>query len=214
MFTGIIEELGTIKSIKRGTDDFIIEIAAPKLTPEVTLGDSIAVNGICLTAASKTSGAFTVDVMPETLAKSDLDEIKPGEAVNLERALTLSSRLGGHMVAGHVDGVGTIRSKTVQKNALIIKMSAPEAVTRYLVDRGSVAADGISLTVIDYGQGHITVSIIPHTAKMTTLGFKKSGDKVNLEADMIGKYVAKFVAQHQGPRPGITMDALRENGFE
>lgn len=213
MFTGIIEELGVIKSIKRGAEDFIIEIATPKLVPELNIGDSVAVNGICLTVTKKTRDSFTVDVMPETVLKTNLNELKLGESVNLERAAMLSSRLGGHLVTGHVDAVGVIKSKTGQQNALLIKIEAPEMVTRYLIDRGSIAIDGISLTVMDYGNGHVTVSIIPHTAKVTTLGFKGPGDRVNLEADLIGKYVEKFVSGRKEKDSGLSMEKLRELGF-
>jgi riboflavin synthase len=213
VFTGIIEELGAVQSIRRGGDQFTLEIMAPKLAPSLEIGDSIAVNGICLTVTTKTGSSFTVDVMPETVAKTDLNELKMGEMVNLERAMTLSGRLGGHLVAGHVDGVGVIKSKVSQKNALIIKIDTPATVTRYLIERGSIAIDGISLTVIDYGDAHVTVSIIPHTAKVTTLGFKGSGDRVNLEADVIGKYVEKFVGNRQGQNTGLTIDKLREYGF-
>lgn len=213
MFTGIIEELGAVQSIKRGGEQFILEIMAPKLVPGLEIGDSVAVNGICLTVTTKTGGGFTVDVMPETVSKTDLSDLRVGEMVNLERAMTLSSRLGGHMVAGHVDGVGVVRSKLSQKNALVIKIAAPPTVTRYLIERGSIAVDGISLTVIDYGEDHVTVSIIPHTAKVTTLGFKGPGDRVNLEADLIGKYVEKFISNRQGKSPELTIDKLREYGF-
>jgi len=213
VFTGIIEELGKIKSITRGAEQYILEIEAPELAPGVEIGDSVAVNGICLTATTKSASGFTVDVMPETVAKTNLNDLKRGEVVNLERAMTLSSRLGGHMVAGHVDGVGMIQSKVSEKNALKIKISAPESVTRYLIDRGSIAVDGISLTVMDYGPESVTVSIIPHTAEITTLGFKGPGDKVNLEADLIGKYVEKFTSGRQGQKSGLTMDKLQELGF-
>lgn len=213
MFTGIIEDLGSIKSIKRGARDFIIEIEAPRLVPELAIGDSIAVNGTCLTVTVKSKLSFTVDVMPETISKTALSDLKKGDKVNLERAMTLSSRLGGHMVAGHVDGVGVIKSKKGDSNALLIKISAPESVTRYLIDRGSIAIDGISLTVMDYGDDFVAVSIIPHTAKVTTLGFKEPGDKVNLEADLIGKYVEKFVGKQKDKDPELTMDKLREHGF-
>lgn len=213
MFTGIIEELGTVRAVKRGAEQFVLEITAPRLIPGLEIGDSIAVNGVCLTVTTKTGGSFTVDVMPETVAKTGLNEFKPGEMVNLERAVTPSSRLGGHMVTGHVDGIGTISSKTNRKNALLIKIAAPPVVTRYLIERGSIAVDGISLTVIDYGEDYVAVSIIPHTAKVTTLGFKVPGDRVNLEADVIGKYVEKFVGNRQGQDAGLTIDKLHEYGF-
>ncbi len=214
MFTGIIEELGKVKAIKRGAKEFVIEIGAPKLTPELQIGDSVAVNGVCLTATTKSVSGFTVDVMPETVVKTDLEELARGETVNLERAMTLSSRLGGHMVSGHVDAVGAITSKTVQQNALLIRIEAPASVTRFLIERGSIAVDGISLTVMEYGAAYVTVSIIPHTAKMTTLGFKGPGDRVNLEADLIGKYVEKFINKKDGDKsPGLTVDKLRDMGF-
>ncbi|MCL6471597.1 MAG: riboflavin synthase [Firmicutes bacterium] len=213
MFTGIIEELGTTKSIRRAGKDFVIEIEAPSLVPELAIGDSVAVNGVCLTVTAKSDTSFTVDVMPETVAKTDLGELRVGEKVNLERALTLSARLGGHIVAGHVDAVGTIKSKVAEKNALLIKITAPESVTRYLIDRGSIAIDGISLTVMDYGDDYVSVSIIPHTAKVTTLGFKEPGDKVNLESDLIGKYVEKFLSKEKEKKSGLTMEKLRDFGF-
>ncbi|HCG99400.1 MAG TPA: riboflavin synthase [Actinobacteria bacterium] len=213
MFTGIIEELGTIQAIRRGADQFVLDIKAPRLVAGVEIGDSVAVNGICLTVTTKTRDGFTVDVMPETVTKTNLDDIKSGETVNLERAMTMSSRLGGHMVSGHVDGVGTITSKSKAENALIIRISAPEAVTRYLIGRGSIAVDGISLTVMDYGDEYVVVSIIPHTASVTTLGFKRPGDIVNLEADLIGKYIEKFMSGQQKKTPGLTLETLREHGF-
>ncbi len=213
MFTGIIEDLGSIKSIRKGAKDFIVEVEAPKLAPKLAVGDSVTVNGICLTVTTKSGTGFTVDVMPETITKTALNDLKKGDKVNLERAMALSSRLGGHMVAGHVDGVGVIKSKKEDSNALLIKISAPDSITHYLIDRGSIAIDGISLTVMGFGNDFVAVSIIPHTAKVTTLGFKKPGDKVNLEADLIGKYVEKFVSKEKEKDSGLTMDKLREHGF-
>jgi riboflavin synthase len=213
MFTGIIEELGVVQSIRRGAEQFVLEIKAPQLVDGVAIGDSVAVNGICLTVTTKTRDGFTVDVMPETVSKTDLNNIKSGETVNLERAMTLSSRLGGHMVSGHVDGVGVIKSKTKEENALLIRIAAPDPVTRYLIERGSIAVDGISLTVMGYGDGYVDVSIIPHTAMKTTLGLKGPGDKVNLEADLIGKYVEKFISGREKKTAGLTLDTLREHGF-
>jgi len=213
MFTGIIEELGVMQSIRRGGEQFVMEIEAPELMPGLEIGDSVAVNGVCLTVTAKKDGSFTVDVMPETVAKTDLNELKRGEKVNLERAMTLSSRLGGHMVAGHVDGVGIIKSKLSEKNALKIKIAASREVTRFLIDRGSIAVDGISLTVVDYGDDYVIVSIIPHTAQATTLGFKEPGDRVNLEADLIGKYVEKFISGRQEQGSRLTIGKLREYGY-
>jgi riboflavin synthase len=198
MFTGIVEELGTLKSIKRSSTDFILEIAAPLITADLAIGDSVAVNGICLTVTMKGKEMFAVDVMPETLNNTNLQKLKPGSSVNLERALTMSSRLGGHLVSGHVDGVGIIKSKKEDSNAVVVQIKAPESVTRYLIDRGSITVDGISLTVMGLAADAITVSLIPHTAKITTLGQKKKGDTVNLEADLIGKYVEKFVSVERG----------------
>jgi riboflavin synthase len=227
MFTGIIEELGKLISIKKGSLEYMLSLAAPTLAPTLNIGDSVAVNGICLTVTTKTNDSFTVDVMPETVKKTNLSNLKSGSTVNLERALTLGTRLGGHLVSGHVDGVGTIKSKTLKGNALLIKMDAPRSVTRYLIDRGSIAVDGISLTVMDFGEDFVVVSIIPHTAKMTTLGFKDKGDTVNLEADLIGKYVERFLSQGRNPGKtkeprlksedekdtGLTMKKLSEAGF-
>jgi riboflavin synthase len=218
MFTGIVEELGKVISVKKSRVDYILSLAAPFLAPGLNIGDSVAVNGICLTVTSKTGNSFAVDVMPETVKKTNLVRIKAGSTVNLERALTLSGRLGGHMVSGHVDGVGIIRSKTKKGNALLINIEAPESVTRYLIDRGSIAVDGISLTVMDIGVNLITISIIPHTAKVTTLGFKDKGDTVNLEADLIGKYVEKFLKSKEKENVNsvngvISLDKLSESGF-
>jgi riboflavin synthase len=227
MFTGIVEELGKLISIKKGASEYVLSLAAPMLTPTLNIGDSVAVNGICLTVTTKTHDGFTVDVMPETVRKTNLSKLKSGSTVNLERALTLGTRLGGHLVSGHVDGVGTIKSKTLKGNALLIKIDAPKSVTRFLIDRGSIAIDGISLTVMDFGEDSVVVSIIPHTAKMTTLGFKDKGDTVNLEADLIGKYVEKFLRQglnagkaqefqqesKDKKDAGLTMQKLSETGF-
>lgn len=218
MFTGIIEELGTIKSLEVKSKNPAIELLAAEILSDINIGDSISVNGVCLTVISFTRGSFKVEVMPETLKKTALSGLKRGDKVNLERALPLGGRLGGHLVSGHIDGVGEIIKKYRETNAVVIAIEASPEVLKYVIPKGSIAIDGISLTVVELKQNSFTVSLIPHTAKMTTLGFKQPGDMVNLEGDMIGKYVEKFIS---GPKkkdtvfsPGnITMDVLIEKGF-
>lgn len=211
MFTGIIEEVGAIQSVGRGPERRTLTILAPATGAELSEGDSVNVSGVCLTVSAKQGNSFTVDLAPETLGHSNLDELKPGAAVNLERALKMSDRLGGHLVAGHVDVVGTVTDRKREGNAIILKVRVAPSVTRYLVERGSVAVDGISLTVVETGRDAFAVSVIPHTAKVTTLGFKGPGDTVNVEVDMIAKYVEKFVAG--GSREDLTIDKLRKHGF-
>ncbi len=194
MFTGIIEGLATITAIRpAGAGGRRFTLRADFELHGSKVGDSISVSGACLTAVSIEGRTFAVDVSPETLARSTFAQAAVGERVNLERALRLSDRLDGHLVSGHVDGTGVIVSRRAEANAVILGFSAPPEVTRFLIEKGSVAVDGISLTVNTCdGQG-FTVSIIPHTAGITTLGFRKVGDAVNLEADLIGKYVERFV---------------------
>ena len=215
IFTGIIEELGAVKNINRGPHSFQINIAAQKVVEDLKIGDSIAVNGVCLTVTSFSTTHFIADVMPETLNKTNLKELKGGMQVNLERALTLNSRLGGHLVQGHVDAIGTILQKERLDIAVIFRIEAPPEVLKYTVNKGSIAIDGISLTVVDVFTDSFTVSLIPHTAKYTTLGFKEPGVTVNLESDVIGRYVEKLLGNNQ---PGtkaksLTTSFLAENGF-
>ena len=213
MFTGIIEEVGTVKSIGGG----VLAINAQKVLEDVQLGDSIAVNGVCLTVTSFTSKGFTADVMPETLRRSSLGELKHGSPVNLERALTLSSRLGGHIVSGHIDGTGTISDMTREDNAVWVTVQTKPDLLKYMIEKGSIAIDGVSLTIVYVDDGCFKVSVIPHTGEETILLKKKPGDTVNLECDLIGKYVEKLLfgkaEETQKSSGGITEAFLAENGF-
>lgn len=213
MFTGIVEEIGTIESVSRGTASYILKIRADKVLGGTVEGDSIAVNGLCLTATSIENGSFTADVMPESLRRSSLAALKKGDSVNLERALSLSSRLGGHIVTGHIDGVGTIVKYKNEGNAVWITISAPESIMHYIVEKGSIAIDGVSLTVAAVGADWFKVSIIPHTGAKTILLQKREGDRVNLENDIIGKYIEKLCAPSTKAGGGITAEFLAENGF-
>lgn len=215
MFTGIIEELGTLKNISHGAASAQLTIAAEKVLEDIQIGDSIAVNGVCLTVTHFTTRQFTADVMAETLDKTNLGSLPPGERVNLERALRLQDRLGGHIVSGHIDGVGTIVSLEKQDLATLVTIMAPQAVLRYIIQKGSVAIDGTSLTVVDYQADRFRVSLIPHTAHATVLGAKKVGAKVNLEGDMIGKYIEKMLTLSSDKDKETTMDLgfLAKHGF-
>jgi len=212
MFTGIIEELGTVRSVEVRGEGARLTVEAPGIVAGARRGDSVAVNGVCLTITERTETAFAADVMAETMAKTNLGQLRRGARVNLERALRLGDRLGGHLVTGHVDGVGTITGRERVGIATVVTIRAPQEVVRYLIPKGSVAVDGISLTVVEVRGDAFTVSIIPHTAAVTTLGFKQPGDTVNLEADVIGKYVARFLRREEGGQ-GITLDFLARSGF-
>lgn len=215
IFTGIIEEMGTVQGIQRGNNSFKINIAARKVLQDTKVGDSIAVDGVCLTVTKYEAGHFLADVMPETMEKTTLKLLKNGSQVNLERALRLSDRLGGHLVQGHVDGIGTIAQKDKNDIAIIYKINAPPAVLKYTVTKGSIAIDGISLTVIDVTSDYLTVSLIPHTAHLTTLGGKNAGKQVNLESDLIGRYVEKLMQTGDDikEQKGLDMNFLSEHGF-
>jgi riboflavin synthase len=195
MFTGIIEELGTVVSLEDQGDAVRLTVHGPVVTSDAGEGDSIAVNGCCLTVVTTHDGSFTADVMRETLAKTSLGEFEPGTRVNLERAVTPTTRLGGHIVQGHVDGTGTVVSRTPSEHWEIVEISVPAELERYLVAKGSITVDGISLTVVEIGPDSFTVSLIPETLARTTLGFKQPGDVVNLEVDVIAKYVEKMVTR-------------------
>lgn len=218
MFTGLIEEIGSVTAIKAGKNSYQFSIKANKVLEATKIGDSICTNGACLTVTEMTSQGFTVDLMSETVEKTNFSALKVGSIVNLERAMRLSDRLGGHMVSGHIDGIGIIKSIDKDDIAWRIKISATSSVLLQMIDKGSIAIDGISLTIIKVEQDHFEVSIIPHTAKETTLLIKRVQDTVNLETDMIGKYVQRFVNQSNSqtknqPKSSVDMDFLAKNGF-
>ncbi|CAN5157760.1 MAG: riboflavin synthase [Nocardioides sp.] len=193
MFTGIVEELGTVAAIEDQGDAIRLTIAASTVLSDARLGDSIAVNGCCLTVATCGDGTWTADLMAETLAKTSLNGVQIGDAVNLERAVTASTRLGGHIVQGHVDGTGTVLARTPSEHWEIVEISVPTRLARYLVDKGSVTVDGVSLTVVEAGPDRFSVSLIPETLTRTTLGTRQVGDLVNLEADVLAKHVEKLL---------------------
>ena len=210
MFTGIIEEVGTVQRIGGGS----LAIAAETVLTDAHLGDSIAVNGICLTVTSFDRHHFTADVMPETVRRTSLAELRKGSPVNLERALSLSSRLGGHIVSGHIDGIGHVARIATDGIARVITISIPKDMEPFIVEKGSITIDGISLTVVSVGSSQFSVSIIPHTMANTTLMDKHPGAIVNLETDVIGKYVHSFTVGHpSSASSGLTMEKLLENGF-
>jgi len=209
MFTGIIEGLGSVKSLIRRGDDSSLEIDVPFDMTDVKPGDSMAVNGACLTITTLRGGLFTADVSAETLSKTNLGRLRVGEKVNLEKALRMSDFLGGHLVLGHVDCVGRICEKEVRSNSIIFGVEIDRGLDRYIVEKGSVTVDGISLTVNRYENNRFYVNIIPHTAKMTTLGFKQRGDFVNIETDILAKYIEKMLH----PKQEMDMNFLSEHGF-
>ena len=194
MFTGIVEELGTVAGVEDQGDAMRITIHAEHVLADAGLGDSIAVNGCCLTVAERDGDTWTADVMQETLDKTSLAGVQPGDKVNLERAVTPTTRLGGHIVQGHVDGVGTIASRTPSEHWEAVDVSMPSELARYLVDKGSVTVDGVSLTVVEARADGFTVSLIPETLARTTLGGRRPGDRVNLEVDILAKHVEKLLA--------------------
>ncbi|WP_346685243.1 riboflavin synthase [Megamonas hypermegale] len=218
MFTGIIEEIGIIRNIVKGSRSIKLTITAKKVLENTNLGDSIAVNGVCLTVTALGKDGFTADVMPESMSKTNMGRLKPGDRVNLERALTLSSRLGGHIVSGHIDGVGDIINMEKDDNAVRVTLTSVPKVMKYIVSEGSVALDGVSLTVAHLRDNDFTVSLIPHTAQVTTLLDKKVGDKLNIENDVVGKYVERLLSFSDKDKvveknSAISLKFLRENGF-
>lgn len=215
MFTGIVEEIGTVKSVVSGTDCGEITISADKVLDGTKPGDSIAVNGVCLTVTKLFSDSFTADVMPETLRRSNLGGLINGSRVNLERAMSADGRFGGHIVSGHIDGVGTVSEMKREKNAVWVKVSAESGILRLIVEKGSIAIDGISLTVAKVNDKSFSVSVIPHTGLQTTLLEKKPGDSVNLENDIVGKYVMKLMqpSQENESESKITEEFLSRYGF-
>ncbi len=217
MFTGIVEEMGAVTACDRSLAGTKLTVMASAVLSDLAIGHSISVNGVCLTAVACSDRDFSVEISPESLAVTTLGQLVPGAPVNLERAMKLTERIGGHLVSGHVDGIGTIRSRQPTGNAVVLAIEAPEAVLRYCITKGSITVDGISLTINEVAPHTFAVAIIPHTAKVTTLGLKQVGDTVNLESDLIGKYVERLL-QDRGqlaskPAPTIDRDYLQRRGL-
>lgn len=212
MFTGIIEEIGTVQAVHRGAASLALTVKAKIVLAQMQIGESIAVNGTCLTVTSFTADSFTADVMHETLLYTTLKCLHSGNPVNLERAMPMDGRFGGHIVAGHIDGVGTILSIQKDDNAVWYTIRAKEEILHYIVKKGSIAVDGISLTVAEISAGRFRVSLIPHTAACTTMGMCRVGDTVNLETDCLGKYIEKLL-KTPAPQSGITQAYLEKFGF-
>jgi len=217
MFTGIIEGLGTICGLRSGGDGQRLTVEADFPLEGTRIGDSIAVNGACLTAVTLDGRRFQADVSPETVARTAFSRSRIGERVNLERALRLSDRIDGHLVSGHIDAMGVLSSRQKKGNAIFIGFQVPEGLTRYMIEKGSVAVDGVSLTLNRVAAGGFEVCVIPHTAGLTTVGFKPVGAAVNIETDLIGKYVERFMGHRQGDAEGassgVDMRLLAKSGF-
>lgn len=212
MFTGLIEALGRINGIKKTAESAILTIEAPEIAPFVKIGDSIATNGVCLTVTSINGNLYTTDVMPITFTTTNLNLLNIGSRINLERAMTLQDRLDGHLVTGHVDATGRISNIQKQGNATLYTIMLSKALINRMIVKGSIAVDGISLTIQELNPESVVVSIIPHTSKMTTLSFLKIGDVVNIESDVIGKYVERLLGQ-SSQSSGVDMDLLTRTGF-
>ena len=215
MFTGLIEDLGTVRELRKGSDSARLSVVTAIPMDELELGESIAVNGICLTVTSFGGGSFMADVSPETLGRSNLGALLPGSRVNLERALRLGDRLGGHWVSGHVDAVGSLEQAQRDGNAWRLTVRLPAEVNRYVVEKGSVAVDGISLTVNSVGDETFSVAIIPHTLALTTLKEAKVGARVNIETDILGKYVERLLGRspRSESRAPVDLEFLAKHGF-
>jgi len=212
MFTGIVEETGIVKSIRQGSKSSVLTISANRVVKDLKIGDSINTNGVCLTVTTFTGDSFTADLMHETIRRTNLFKLKPGDPVNLERALLLSKPLGGHLVNGHVDGVGTINRIWEEDNSIWIRIQAHSNMLKYIVEKGCVAIDGISLTVVKVDDSTFEVSLIPHTQQITTLVGRKPGDSVNIECDILAKYTEKLL-KSESPESKITLDFLAKNDF-
>jgi riboflavin synthase len=217
MFTGIVEEVGVVKTLEKTLAGTRLTIIAGSIMGDLPIGASVSVSGACLTVISTTDREFVVDVSPETLSVTTLDALIAGSPVNLERAMKLNERIGGHLVSGHVDGIGTIRSRHQDSNALYLTIEAPADILRYCVPKGSITIDGISMTLNEVAEKTFTLCVIPHTATITTLGLKQVGDTVNLESDLIGKYVERLLQSRgqlpQKPSPVIDVDFLKRKGL-
>ncbi|MFG2094689.1 riboflavin synthase [Streptomyces sp. NPDC048612] len=208
MFTGIVEELGEVAAVEDLGDSSRFRLRGPVVTEDAKHGDSIAVNGVCLTVVDTADGEFTADVMAETLKRSSLGALAAGSRVNLERPMALGGRLGGHLVQGHVDGTGTILERTPGEHWEIVKVALPAALSRYVVEKGSITVDGVSLTVVDAADDYFTISLIPTTLALTTLGIKKAGAPVNLEVDVLAKYVERLLGRGSDDRGDL--DEIKE----
>lgn len=214
MFTGIVEEIGLVENVKKGPASASVTINAPAVTAGTKTGDSIAVNGICLTVTSLAGSTFTADIMHESLNRSSLSDLRRGSRVNLERAMAADGRFGGHIVSGHVDGTGIISAIREDDNAVWYTVRTSPAIMRYIVEKGSVTIDGVSLTVAAVTEDSFSVSVIPHTRQVTIMGDLRAGDKVNLENDIIGKYVEKFLKPEEtSVKNNITREFLTRCGF-
>ncbi|MFJ7406593.1 MULTISPECIES: riboflavin synthase [unclassified Lysinibacillus] len=212
MFTGIIEDVGTIKTLQNNSQSMKITVISPKIVSDMKLGDSIAVNGVCLTVTHYNEQEMTMDVMPETVKATNLQQLRVGNAVNLERAMPANGRFGGHFVSGHVDGVGKIVRKRPMANAVYIDIELSEEITSYCIPKGSITIDGTSLTLFHVEKNSVTVALIPHTYKETVLGTKNVGSPVNIETDLVGKYIIQQLLRGQ-QSPTITKDYLAKHGF-
>jgi riboflavin synthase len=213
MFTGIVEDKGKVLKVDRRGEMKRLTLDVPFDLTEMQLGDSININGVCLTVAEKRGRALSVDLSPESLQKTTLARVKEADQVNLERALRLSDRLGGHIVTGHIDGIGIITERRIEGNSVQLKIRIPQAITPYVVQKGSIAIDGISLTVNEFREDWIRLTLIPYTLEKTTLMEKKVGDEVNVEADILGKYVEKVLNRGKGTSKGIDLSFLKQHGF-
>lgn len=216
MFTGIVEEMGKIVRVEKGAKSSRLTVSGDKIFSDLKLGDSVATNGVCLTVTSFSKGIFTADVMNETLKRSNLGELRQGSPVNLERAMIADGRFGGHIVSGHIDGTGVITKIEQDDIAVWYTIRADRKIMKYIIEKGSVAIDGISLTIAKVTDNDFSVSLIPHTAKETVLGYKKTGDTVNLENDVVGKYIEHFLSFKEEPETkssGITKEFLLKAGF-
>jgi len=220
MFTGLVEEMGTLRGITRNGEAMVLHITVSMIMSDLKIGDSVSVNGVCLTASSLDANSFAADVMPETFRKSNLKDLQMGSKVNLERAMIANGRFGGHIVQGHVDGIGRIQCVTRNQNAVVYEITpASQNIFKYIIPKGSITLDGISLTVVQVKENTFEVSIIPHTLAQTVLNHKRAGDTVNIECDVLGKYVEHLLnygsikQQDSGEPAGIDMEYLAQNGF-
>ena len=219
MFTGLVAELGTVQRLARQGNSYHLTVGAKKVLENLKIGDSVAVNGACLTVVRMDDSGFTADVMPETVRLTNIGSLQPGSRVNLERTLRLCDGLDGHIVSGHVEGLGTISEQRPEGIAVVVTISTPPELLKYIIKKGSIAIDGISLTVTEVTDTSFSVSLIPHTAKETTLGLKKVGDSVNLETDILGKYVERMLTwnnaakEQASPADALDKKMLLENGF-